>query len=155
MRFIDPQDVRAKAATDAIHSGDVEILRTLLQDHPELVAARIGNAKEARTLLHILTDWPGHYPHGLETAKVLLSAGADVKAPFVSDRHSETALHWAASCDDVQMIDALLDAGADIEAGAASSPKRRWPTRERSCSSKRPRGSSNAEPKSICRMPLR
>ena len=28
-------------------------------------------------------------------------------------------MHWAASCDDVEVIDALLDAGADIEAGGA------------------------------------
>ena len=29
--------------------------------------------------------------------------------------HHETALHWAASNDDVDLIDALLNAGADIE----------------------------------------
>src|SRR6185295_11232059 len=28
-------------------------------------------------------------------------------------------LHWAASCDDVAVLDALLDAGADIEARGA------------------------------------
>jgi ankyrin repeat protein len=30
--------------------------------------------------------------------------------------HEETPLHWAASCNDVAVLDALLDAGADIEA---------------------------------------
>jgi ankyrin repeat protein len=30
--------------------------------------------------------------------------------------HSETPLHWAASSDDVEELDALIDTGADIEA---------------------------------------
>ena len=35
-------------------------------------------------------------------------------------RHHETPLHWAASNDDVALIDALLDAGADLERGGSS-----------------------------------
>src|SRR5258707_490715 len=33
--------------------------------------------------------------------------------------HTETPLHWAASCDDVAALDALLEHGADIEAPGA------------------------------------
>jgi ankyrin repeat protein len=33
--------------------------------------------------------------------------------------HRETPLHWAASSDDVVVLDALLDAGADLEAPGA------------------------------------
>jgi ankyrin repeat protein len=46
---------------------------------------------------------------------VLQRAGADVDAPFIG-AHGETALHWAASNDDVALVDALIDAGAEIEA---------------------------------------
>ena len=49
---------------------------------------------------------------------VLVSHGADVNAAF-EGRHSETPLHWAASSDDVEALDALLDHGADIEAPGA------------------------------------
>ena len=49
---------------------------------------------------------------------MLVRAGADVNARFHGP-HTETPLHWAASSDDVDAIDALLDAGADIEASGA------------------------------------
>ena len=48
----------------------------------------------------------------------LVEAGADVDARFVG-RHRETPLHWAASSDDVAVLDALLVAGADIDADGA------------------------------------
>ncbi len=104
----------ARAAVAAIRSGDVAALRALLTEHPALATARVG-ADGARTLLHVLTDWPGHFPHGQATVAALVEAGADVEARFVG-AHSETPLHWAASCDDVAVLDALLDAGADLEA---------------------------------------
>ena len=31
-----------------------------------------------RTLLHVATDWPGHYPNGAAVVGVLVAAGADV-----------------------------------------------------------------------------
>ncbi len=63
----------------------------------------------------MLADWPGHRPGAPELAAILVEAGADVNAPFVGE-HQETALHWAASADDVALLDALLDLGADLEA---------------------------------------
>ena len=72
----------------------------------------------ARSLLHVATDWPGHFPNGPATIAALVEAGADVDARFIGS-HNETPLHWAASSNDVAVIDALLDAGADIEAPGA------------------------------------
>jgi ankyrin repeat protein len=66
-------------------------------------------------LLHVATDWPGHFPNGTETVAALVQAGADVNARFRGP-HEETPLHWAASSNDVEVLDVLLDAGADIEA---------------------------------------
>ena len=95
----------------AIQTGDVEKLRQLLADHPTLATSRIG----PRTLLHIATDWPGHFPRNGATVAALIEAGAEVDAPF-SGSHQETALHWAASSDDIEVLDTLIDAGADLEA---------------------------------------
>ncbi len=71
-----------------------------------------------RTLLHVATDWPGHFPNAVATVAMLIEHGADVNAQF-GGNHRETPLHWAASCDDVEVLDTLLDHGADIEAKGA------------------------------------
>jgi ankyrin repeat protein len=112
-------DPLAVAATDAVQAGDLEELGRLLSEHPDLAAAHIGDPDGmSRTLLHAATDWPGHYPNNAATVRALLEAGADVNARFTGP-HRETPLHWAASSDDVEVLDALLDAGADIEADGA------------------------------------
>lgn len=113
---IEASESRASTAIEAIKSGNVDLLRQILADHPELVKAHIMSSGDGRTLLHILADWPGRLPNNLSTAKILIDAGCDVNAKFIG-HHAETPLHWAASNDDVQLLDALLDAGADINAG--------------------------------------
>ncbi|WP_433503308.1 ankyrin repeat domain-containing protein [Pseudonocardia halophobica] len=102
-------------AVAAIRAGDAEALRRLLAAEPDLATARPDGA---RTLLHVVADWPGNRPAGPEMARMLVAAGADVDARFVG-AHRETALHWAASNDDVPLLDALLDAGAAIDADGA------------------------------------
>jgi hypothetical protein len=112
----------AVAAAAAVRAGDVATLTRLLAEHPDLATARLGGdgaGTPSRTLLHVAADWPGHYPNGTATVAALAAAGADVNAPFVG-RHTETPLHWAASSDDVDVLDALLDAGANIDAPGGS-----------------------------------
>jgi uncharacterized protein len=122
MLSIQANDARAVALVAAIQAGDVETLLRHFHDDPDLAKARIINGRGvSRTLLHVAADWPGHFPNGSQTVAVLVAAGADVNArvhPGVR-RSSETPLHWAASSDDVGVLDALLDGGADIEAPGA------------------------------------
>jgi uncharacterized protein len=123
MLSIQADDARAVALGAAIRSGDVDSLERHLRDLPELATARVVDARGvSRTLLHLAADWPGHFPNGSDTVAVLIAAGADVDARVVHPgphRSAETALHWAASSDDVGVLDALLDGGADIEAPGA------------------------------------
>ena len=123
MLTIPAVDPRAVALVSAIQSGDVETLEGHLRDDPGLAAARIVDAGGvARTLLHVAADWPGHFPNGSRTVAALIAAGSDVNAAVIHpgpDGSPETALHWAASSDDVGVLDALLDGGADIEAPGA------------------------------------
>lgn len=118
MVTIPTDDPAATAATAAIHEGRVEDLRRLLDEHPWLATARLGDDAMSRTLLHVATDFPGHYPRVAATIAALVASGSEVDARFRGP-HEETPLHWAASTDDVEALDALLDAGADIEAPGA------------------------------------
>lgn len=113
----------AISTISAIQNGDVETLKGLLVDNPKLISAWIIDSNGVgRSLLHIATDWPGHFPNVKETMEALISAGADVNARLghPDPKHPpETPLHWAASSNDVAAIDALLDGGADIEISGA------------------------------------
>ncbi|QHW31312.1 hypothetical protein GZH47_10890 [Paenibacillus rhizovicinus] len=101
-----------RAAYHAVKQGEAERLRELLAAHPGLAQAR---SVQGRTLLHQLCDWPGHYPRQLETARVLVEAGADVNARAIDPERGETALQWAASNDDAVMAGFLIDAGAPVD----------------------------------------
>lgn len=104
--------------TGLIRDGDVIGLNTLLAANPSLASERFGDAEMSCTALHVATDWPGHYPSVARTIASIVAAGAPVDGRFAGP-HRETALHWAASSDDADALDALLDAGADIEADGA------------------------------------
>jgi ankyrin repeat protein len=121
MNYIDTRDPIAVAVVNAIQTGDIPTLTQLLADNPGLSKARLGDNDPcgmSRTLLHVATDWPGHFPNVAQTIKTLIDAGADVNAQFTGP-HIETPLHWAASSDDIEALDALIDAGANIEAQGA------------------------------------
>ena len=116
--LLTPDDELAVRVTTALRTEPAAALAALLREHPGLAAARIGSERESRPLLHVLTDWPGHVSETTAKVGLLVAAGADAGARFTG-AHAETALHWAASNDDVEALDALLDAGADIEARGA------------------------------------
>jgi ankyrin repeat protein len=113
-------DPLAIATTSAIHTGETTELSRLLRENPGLATAAIVDAKNiSRSMLHIVADWPGHFPHGAESVAALIAAGADPNAIRIGPQARETPLHWAASSDDVAVLDALLDGGANIEAPGA------------------------------------
>lgn len=114
---------RAMAIVTAIQHGDTDSVARQLRADPGLAKARITDEHGvSRTLLHVVADWPGHFPNGARIVALIATAGADLNAGVINPApHGapETPLHWAASSDDIDVLDALLDHGADIEAPGA------------------------------------
>jgi ankyrin repeat protein len=110
------------ALVETIHAGDLTSLARILEAQPGLASARIAGRRpdSSRTPLHVATDWPGHFPNGVAVVRALLAAGADVNARTTGRADTETPLHWAASSDDLEVAEALIAAGADLEAAGGS-----------------------------------
>jgi ankyrin repeat protein len=105
----------------AVRAGDVEAIQRLLRNDPSLASARlVAGDGGSGTPLHLVTDWPGYFPNGPQIVQLLIDAGADPNARTTGRSGTtdpgETPLHYAASSDDVDVAEALIEQGADIEA---------------------------------------
>ncbi len=120
-RLIPGDDQVAIELRLAVHAGDVQAIRRLLESHPTLVSARLGGrGGGSATPLHLVTDWPGYFPNGPEIVRLLIGTGADPNGLTTGKSSepgpgSETPLHYAASSDDVDVAEALIEGGADLE----------------------------------------
>src|SRR5204862_1247467 len=116
-------DPVAVELTRAIHGGDLDALRRLLAERPELATVHMIGRKGLeggwRTPLHAATDWPGYFPAAPAAVALLLEAGADPNDDTGGDC-PETPLHWVASSDDVDVAVVLIDGGADLETPGGS-----------------------------------
>jgi uncharacterized protein len=72
-------DPLVAAAVKAIHGGDAKSLERLLGENSDLANARVDGK---RILLHVATDWPGHFQNNMETVATLVAHGADINAQF-------------------------------------------------------------------------
>ncbi len=117
---MDHTDQVAIELTLAIKGGDIAALKRLLAARPGLATERItGRKGGTRALLHIPADWPGYFPDGPAIVGILIAAGADPNA-LTSGFKPETPLHYAASSDDADVAEALINGGADLEVPGGS-----------------------------------
>jgi hypothetical protein len=116
MELIKHNDPLVMSFARAVKTGDVNELRRILEEYPNLASMRaVDNKGVSRSALHAVTDWPGYFPNGPTIVEILIAAGADPNASTTGQGFSETPLHWAASSDDEDVAAALIDGGADIE----------------------------------------
>jgi hypothetical protein len=111
-------DPVAVELTSAIHGGDLDTVRRLLAERPELASVHMIGRKGIeggwRTPLHAAADWPGYFPAAPTTVAILIEAGADPNDDTGGDR-PETPMHWAASNDDLDVAVGLIEGGADLD----------------------------------------
>lgn len=103
-------DSKFHPAIEAIKSGDLNRLQTLIKEDPALATSRSSCSHP--TLLQCLALEGQDSPNKLEMAKVLIAAGAELNEPLVA----------CASCDNVELASFLLDHGADINGTGGWSP---------------------------------
>src|SRR5439155_7014062 len=120
-KSVHTDDPLAIAGATAIRTGDLGTLERLLANNPDLANLQIEGRKGGyRTLLHVVADWPGYFPNGPVVVRLLLANGADSNGGAEGFGRQETPLHWAASSDDVDVAEELINGGADVEAPGGS-----------------------------------
>ncbi len=97
-------------AAGAIYAGDSDCLASLLSDDPGL-ATRTSTVGHP-TLLQLIACEAGDLPDPIESARLLVEAGAEIAAPLVA----------AAGCNSVAVVEFLLDRGADIDGDGSWTP---------------------------------
>jgi ankyrin repeat protein len=121
-----PTIVRFEAAADAIVAGNIESLRRLVDDHPELIGASSARNHHA-TLLHYvgangIEGWRQHTPaNAVEVLQLLIESGAEVDA--VADMYGgsttlglvATSLHPERAGLQEALMDVLIAHGARID----------------------------------------
>src|SRR5205809_754962 len=119
-RYITADGPLAVSMAEGIRRGDLELVSRVLEQDAGMATVRVGEANKSKTWLHVVTDWPGYFPNGPAVVRALIEAGADPNATIGGAWHSETPLHWAASSDDVEVAEALIIGGANVEAKGGS-----------------------------------
>jgi ankyrin repeat protein len=117
---------RFEGAVEAIISGDVAVLQSLLREHPELVKARSTRRHHA-TLLHYIgangveNARQKTPPNAVEVARILLDAGAEVDAVAdMCDAKCTTMSMLVSSCHPAEaglqaaLAETLLDYGVAL-----------------------------------------
>jgi uncharacterized protein len=112
---------------DVLNSRDLSRLTSLLAEHPELATTRMEHWSDHKSgdplgymamlrFDHDRLGLPPELPGTGAIVRALIDAGAPVNG---RPEDKETPLITAASCGDAEVVQALIDAGTDIEAVSA------------------------------------
>jgi hypothetical protein len=96
----------------AIALGDLDVIRDLVEQHPETLTARLSRRDHGQTALHFAIA-----RGRIDILDLLIDLAADLDA---SDHNGQTALEFARLRGDRQAADHLIAAGARLPAGRSA-----------------------------------
>lgn len=127
MEKANPVVARFEAAADAIVSGDITALRTLLDEHPDLIHQRSTRGHHSTLLHYVSANGIEDYrqktpPNILDITRLLLDRGAEVDATSEAYGGGSTTLglvstsaHPRARGVQIELVDLLLEYGAKLD----------------------------------------
>ena len=124
----DPEGREFEAAVDAVVTGDLSTLESLVRRHPDLIRARSARTHRATLLHYVAANGVEGYrqrtpPNAVAVARFLLEAGAEVDAlgnTYGGDKYQTTmnllvsSTHPAEAGLQPALVEVLLDFGAAI-----------------------------------------
>lgn len=112
----DKKDIEHQEFYDACARGELDIVKKHLSHNPELVTA---STLDGETCLHLTA-----VSRSLDIAKLVVTKGANTNHRVTHDQGLRmTPLSWHAWGGNVEIIELLLDNGADINADVDFSPE--------------------------------
>lgn len=127
MEKANPVVARFEAAADAIVSGDIDTLRTMLDEHPDLIRQRSTRGHQSTLLHYVSANGIENYrqvtpPNILDITRLLLDRGADVDATSEAYGGGSTTLglastsaHPRARGVQIELVDLLIEYGAQLD----------------------------------------
>ena len=104
-------DSQFQPAIDAAYAGDFGLFKSLLEQNPELVTQKSTDRADSPNLIQfiVVEGGLGKIPDAARFLRFLIAAGSTTERQLVA----------AASVNARDLVDVLLDAGSDINEGAA------------------------------------
>ncbi|MGV3708990.1 MAG: hypothetical protein ACO1Q7_09115, partial [Gemmatimonas sp.] len=122
----DPAITRFERAADAIVSGNLDLLKAIVQEHPALIRERSTRSHQSTLLHYVSANGVEDYrqttpPNILDITRYLLDRGAAVDATSEAYGGGSTAMWLTATSQhprlagvQIALLDMLIDAGAQI-----------------------------------------
>ena len=108
--------VNVKRLVEAVRNGDVQLVRNMLEAHPELINTDLAENDEHRAIHYALLD------RSIEMVRLLMACGADAQQGIHPHRSATGALTFTVERGYDEIVAAIEEESLRREAGARAGP---------------------------------